>query len=319
MHPSCRNLEPDLVAAATGEAPAGVGERIQTHIARCAPCRDEFERYRAIDGVCDRLRDRTPEGGDEIRARQALVEKLGDLRSRVVAYGIVPSRLGNILIARSEHGVALVEYLGTHRSIEASRLARAADVEPVADGADVERLGHELLEYLEGRRTHLDWTLDLRLARGDFDRMVLDAASRIPYGAVTSYARLARAIGKPFASRAVAQALRWNPVPVVVPCHRIVGSSGALVGYAGNKLGLKRDLLTVEGVPTRRAPDDWHVARNTMYVQHLEGQEYCRPTCGSLPRMTLAELTLFGSREHAEAVGLAPCTECRPDVESLLT
>jgi methylated-DNA-[protein]-cysteine S-methyltransferase len=319
MHPSCRDLEPDLVAAATGEASAAVGERVHAHVARCAPCRDEFARYRAIEGVCDRLRDRMPEGGDEARARQALVEKLGDLRSRVVAYGIFPSRLGNILIARSEHGVALVEYLGNGRSIDASRLARAADVEAVPDGAEVERLGHELLEYLEGRRTHLDWTLDLRLARGDFDRLVLDAASRIPYGAVTSYARLARAIGKPFASRAVAQALRWNPVPVVVPCHRIVGSSGALVGYAGNKLGLKRDLLTVEGVPTLHTPDDWHVARSTMYVQHLEGREYCRPTCGSLPRMTLAELTLFGSRRHAEAVGLAPCTDCRPDVESRLT
>ena len=319
QHPVCRDLEPDLVAAAIGEAGAAASERVRDHVARCAPCRDDFQRYRAIDGVCDRLREQPVAGGDDARARRALQCQLADLKRRMVAYRIFPSPLGNILIARSEDGVSLVEYLGEARSFAASRLSRVADVEAVEDGEELARYHRELLDYLEGRRTRLEWPLDFRLARGEFDRMVLTAAARIPYGAVTSYARLAAEIGKPSAARAVAQALRWNPVPVVVPCHRIVGSSGMLVGYAGDKTILKRRLLDVEGVRTEKAPRDWQIARDAMYVRYKDDAEYCVPTCGSLSKRSLAELTLFGTRRCAEAIGLGPCTSCRPDLHPLET
>jgi methylated-DNA-[protein]-cysteine S-methyltransferase len=316
QHPICRDLEPDLVAAATGEAGAAATERVREHVGRCTPCRDDFERYRSIEGMCERLRER-PAGGDEARARRALACRLADLKRRIVTYRIFPSPLGNILLARSEDGVSLVEYLGEARTFQASRLAREGDVEAVEDGEEIERHARELLDYLEGRRTRLDWPLDFRLARGEFDRMVLTAAAQIPYGAVTSYARLAAEIGKPTAARAVAQALRWNPVPVVVPCHRVVGSSGSLVGYAGDKIGLKRRLLDVEGVPTAKTARDWQVARGTMYVRYKADAEYCVPTCGSLSKRSLAALTLFGSRERAEAIGLGPCTTCRPDLHPI--
>jgi hypothetical protein len=115
----------------------------------------------------------------------------------------------------------------------------------------------------------------------------------------------------------VAQALRWNPIPIAIPCHRVIGSSGDLTGYAGDRLELKERLLTVEGVPTLSDRDDHRVNRGSMYVRHLEEAEYCLPTCGSLPMMSLADLTLFGSRDRAEAVGLAPCTSCRPDLHPL--
>jgi methylated-DNA-[protein]-cysteine S-methyltransferase len=315
-HPICRDLEPDLVATAVGEAGAAASERVREHVARCTSCREDFDRYRAIDGVCDRLRER-PAGGDEARARRELACRLADLKRRIVTYRIFPSPLGNILIARSEDGISLVEYLGDARTFKASRLARTADVEAVEDGETLERPYSELIEYLEGRRKQLDWPLDLRLARGDFDRMVLTAAARIPYGAVTSYARLASEIGKPSAARAVAQALRWNPVPLVVPCHRVVGSSGALVGYAGDKIGMKQRLLSVEGVPTQKLPHDWHVARQRMYALGKGETEYCVPTCGSIGKRSLAEVTLFGSRERAEACGFTPCTSCRPDLHPI--
>lgn len=315
-HPICRDLEPDLVATAVGDAGAAASERVREHVARCAPCRDDFDRYRAIEGVCERLRDR-PAGGDEARSRRELACRLADLKRRIVTYRVFPSPLGNILIARSEDGISLVEYLGEARTVQASRLARAADVEPVEDGETLERPYRELMEYLDGRRTRFEWPLDLRLARGDFDRVVLTAAARIPYGAVTSYAGLAAEIGKPSAARAVAQALRWNPVPLVVPCHRVVGSSGLLVGYAGDKVSMKQRLLSVEGVPTQKVPRDWQVARDTMYVRDKTCSEYCVPTCGSIGKRSLAGLTLFGSRESAEAVGLAPCTSCRPDLHPI--
>jgi O-6-methylguanine DNA methyltransferase len=131
---------------------------------------------------------------------------------------------------------------------------------------------------------------------------------------VTSYTGIARRIGAPAATRAVAQALRRNPLPIVIPCHRVVGNAGDLVGYAGQKVGLKHRLLTLEGVPlgARQRVDRAH-----MYALHEGETEYCLPTCGSLSEMPLGELTLFGSRHEAEAVGLQPCTSCRPDVNPL--
>jgi len=229
----------------------------------------------------------------------------------------VPSPLGNILVARSEHGVTMVEYLGEAQTLSGSRLRNLADVETVEDSAEIARLRDDLLDFLAGRRRDLGWRLDLRLAGSDFRRAVLEAAVGVPYGAVTSYAAIAKRVGKPGAERAVAQALRWNPLPIVVPCHRIVGSSGKLTGYAGDKLGLKRQLLDIEGVHTQPASRDFRVVREAMYVRAGEDRAYCLPTCGDLPSHTLANLTLIASREGVDALGLEPCSDCRPDLHPL--
>src|SRR5262245_40835450 len=265
----CLEIEPDLVAAATGDAESGAARRVEHHIVSCGACRREFDRYREIDEAMGVLR-RAPAASGEARAREGLESKLADLRSRLVSYRVFPSPLGHILIARSEHGVALVEYLGGRSDLAASRLSRVSGVEPQEDGAEIEALFRELLEYLRGDRTRLEWVLDLRLARSDFHRAVLRATAAVPYGAVTSYAGIAAEIGKPAATRAVAQALRWNPLPIVVPCHRIIGISGALTGYSGNKIELKRDLLAVEGIRAVGARDA-HVARQALY--HYERNE----------------------------------------------
>jgi methylated-DNA-[protein]-cysteine S-methyltransferase len=314
---SCRAIEPDLVAAATGEAGAAAVRRVDDHTRGCVSCRDELGRYRAIDSIARGLRHETPPAADLAASRSALQARLADLKSRVLTYGIVPSPLGNILVARSEHGVSLVEYLGEGTTLAASRLHELTDVETVESSVEIARLRDELLDFLAGRRRQLGWRLDLRLAGSDFRRSVLEAAVAVPYGAVTSYATIARRVGKPGAERAVAQALRWNPLPIVVPCHRIVGSSGKLTGYAGDKLGLKRQLLDVEGVRTAPASKDFRVARETMYVRAGDDRAYCLPTCGDLPSHTLANLTLIASRESVEALGLEPCSDCRPDLHPL--
>jgi O-6-methylguanine DNA methyltransferase len=311
----CLALEPALVAAATGDADRAAAARVESHTRLCAPCREDFARYRAIDGAVNAWRQ-APAPTEEA-ARAHLASRLADLRRRTLAYGIFPSPLGPILIARSEEGVSLVEYLSGGRDFAHSRLSRVEGVEALPDGAEIEALYRDLLEYVEGRRTRLGWPLDLRLARSGFHRAVLEATARIPYGAVRSYAGIAGELGKPAATRAVAQALRWNPLPIVVPCHRVIGASGALIGYAGNKVTLKQRLLAVEGVRTRPADHDFRIEREAMYVRAQQDTEYCVPTCGSLARRSLAELTLFASRERAEATGLAPCTTCRPDLHPI--
>jgi methylated-DNA-[protein]-cysteine S-methyltransferase len=103
----------------------------------------------------------------------------------------------------------------------------------------------QIHEYLRGQRTHFDLPLDLSHGTA-FQQLVWQALLRIPHGASTSYAALGAAIGKPAAARAVGAAVGRNPISVIVPCHRVLGSHGALTGYAGG-LERKRRLLALEG------------------------------------------------------------------------
>jgi methylated-DNA-[protein]-cysteine S-methyltransferase len=315
-HPVCREIEPDLLAVATGEAVPAAAERVEGHVARCAACREELGHYRAVERLVGAYRRTPPPSDDATLARAELDSRLADLRSRLVSFGIFPSPLGPLLIARSELGVSLVRYLAGRGSAatEARRLLGHGAIE---DPTATEGLYADLVEYLEGRRTRLDWPLDLGRARSDFQRRVLEATARLPYGAVASYAGVARRIGAPAAARPVAQALRWNPLPIAIPCHRVIGSSGALVGYAGKKVALKQRLLAIEGVRAVPAHGDFRVRRDAMYALHVGESEYCLPICGSLAERPLSELVLFGSRERAEAAGFAPCTTCRPDLHPL--
>lgn len=316
----CLEIEPDLVAAATGEAEPAAVRRVQEHISPCTSCREAFQRYRVIEGLVGELKGASPPSADIARARGHLESRLADLRSRLVMYGVFTSPLGRLLIARSEQGVLLVEYLAAGSTLRGSRLSRLPGLEVVEDGAEIEAVYRELLEYLEGSRTRFEWPLDLRLARSQFHRAVLDATSKIPYGAVVSYTGMAwklSKLGKSATCRGVAQALRWNPLPIVVPCHRIIGASGSLTGYAGKRIDLKQQLLAAEGIPVVKTGRDFQIARQAMYVRYPGDEAYCLPTCRSLASLTPARLTLFGLRERAEAAGLRPCTDCRPDLRPL--
>ena len=314
---SCRAIQPDLVATATGDAGPGAEARVHAHVGTCASCRREFERYRSIDQIVADIR-RVPIAGDRADvARGDLEYRLAELRRRAVTAHAWDSPIGPLLIAKSEQGVVLVEYLDSARGAAASRALRRAGVEIIEDVTETETFYQQILEYLAGERTRLGWPLDLRLASSDFQREVLQATAALPYGAVTSYARLAREIGRPTATRAVAQALRHNPLPLVVPCHRVVGGTGALTGYAGDKLGLKERLLALEGVPVAHTHREPRITRDAMYVRADHDTEYCVPTCGSLSTLPLWRLTLFATRERAESSGLAPCSSCRPDLHPI--
>ena len=102
----------------------------------------------------------------------------------------------------------------------------------------------ELDEYFDGRRRSFDLELDLRVA--PFHEAVLHELARVPYGHLDTYGGLAAKVGRPRAARAVGTVMNRNPVPIVLPCHRIVGANGSLTGYAGG-LHVKRALLELEG------------------------------------------------------------------------
>jgi methylated-DNA-[protein]-cysteine S-methyltransferase len=312
--PTCREVERDLVAVAAGEAGVAEALGVERHVAVCRACRDELGRYRVLEGMVTDLRRAPMAGADPTLSRAELEARLADIRSRMVSYGIFPSPLGTILIARSELGVSMVRYIDSEAEAK-SYLTRLTGDEAVEDRAAVEATYRELLDYLNARGTRLSWPLDLRWAQGDFQRRVLAVTAQLPYGAVTSYGGIARRIGAPTSVRAVAQALRHNPIPIAIPCHRVIGSGGDLTGYAGTRIGLKERLLSLEGVPVGHRAQK--IDRGHMYILADGEVEYCVPSCGDISRKPLAEVTLFGSRQHAEAVGLSPCSSCRPDLHPL--
>jgi methylated-DNA-[protein]-cysteine S-methyltransferase len=274
----CGRIEPDLVALAAGEAAEKAGQRVNDHLAECSDCRARFAVYQRIEATTASLRAR-PTDGVTLAARERLRGGLADLRSRIARYAIFPSPLGDVLVARTEIGVVFVEYLSGRAHFK--ELFEARGLEPIEDERELSAVRKDLDVYFAGRSRHLPWAIDLRLARSAFQRSVLAATAAVPYGAVVSYKRIAREIGRPEAVRAVAQALRHNPVALAIPCHRVVGSEGDLVGYAGGKTSLKEKLLALEGVPVRHEHEHYRVERDAMYLLAPGDSEYCLPTCPS--------------------------------------
>jgi methylated-DNA-[protein]-cysteine S-methyltransferase len=176
----------------------------------------------------------TPELDARFRAA-ALAEGLVDVR-----YDLVDSPVGELFIAATERGLCRVAYFPERAEDEVSRLFGRRLLRTPLD--DVRR---ELDEYFAGSRHDFDLPLDLRVAA--FHGDVLRELARVPYGHTTTYGALAAQSGHPKAARAVGTVMNRNPIPIVLPCHRVVGASGALVGYAGG-LERKVQLLRLEGV-----------------------------------------------------------------------
>ncbi len=314
--PSCMQIEEALLAAAMGEASEDAAGEVDRHVARCAACRHELAAYRSVNAALGELPDPTLPSALS-RSRTALESRLDALRKRLLAYRVYDSPLGPILVARSETGIAVIEYLDPRAGAASSHVARQPGVELVEGGRDLDDAYRDLAAYLEGRTDRLDWPLDLRLVRSPFQRAVLQATAAIPYGAVVPYSGVAREIGRAPAVRAVAQALRWNPLPIVIPCHRVVGLSGDLTGYAGNKVDRKQRLLAIEGVPIATRAGALRISTDAMYLLAPGDREYCVPTCPSVLKSPTRPYMRFASRERAEAAGLAPCTACRPDLHPI--
>ncbi len=167
-----------------------------------------------------------------------------------VAYATLDSPVGTLLLATTPRGLARVAYLDPGGQDEDAVLAElAAQVSPRVLSAPRKLDGprRELDEYFERRRRRFEAPQDWRLMRG-FARRVLEATAQIPYGSVSTYKDVAAEAGSPRGSRAAGNALGSNPLPIVVPCHRVVHSSGGLGGYTGG-VERKRTLLEVEGRP----------------------------------------------------------------------
>lgn len=160
----------------------------------------------------------------------------------MISYIEHPSPVGILLLAASNEGICGI-YFEEHKHFKGKDswlLTPTQEAEQY-----LKKAAAQLDEYFEGKRTEFDVALDL--VGTEFQRGVWAALSEIPFGKSVSYAQHAQALGNPKALRAVGSAIGKNPVSIIVPCHRVIGSSGAVTGYAGG-VERKRALLALEGI-----------------------------------------------------------------------
>jgi methylated-DNA-[protein]-cysteine S-methyltransferase len=165
-----------------------------------------------------------------------------------VAYATLDSPVGRLLVASTPRGLVRIAYLDSGDDEEAALTDLAARISPrvLAAPARVDEPRRELDEYFAGRLSTFSVPIDWRLTHG-FGRRVLRATARIPFGESSTYKQVATAAGSPRGHRAAGNALGHNPIPIIVPCHRVLHTGGGIGGYTGG-LARKRVLLEVEKI-----------------------------------------------------------------------
>ena len=181
----------------------------------------------------------SPALDERFRAAAAAAELLD------VAFDVLPDTpIGPLLIGVTDHGVCRISF-DADPEHHLETLARLFGPRVLRSAKPVERVRRELDEYFAGRRQHFDIEPDVRF-QPPFYRQVLAELARVEYGQTTTYGTLAALAGNPRAARAVGTVMNRNPVPIVLPCHRVIGASGSLTGYGGG-LDRKEQLLRLEG------------------------------------------------------------------------
>jgi methylated-DNA-[protein]-cysteine S-methyltransferase len=218
------------------------------HTDDCTYCANELKRY-------DRLGEALTAVG-AIDAETCEPPPVTLPRRDRIWYTRIDSPIGELILAATPDGLREIEF-GSHvsesdfvarqreRGVDPVRLERIENAAPEVQTI-LRRAASELNEYFGGQRARFDVPLDWG-SMAPFQRAVLEATATVPFGHVETYAGIARKIGKPGATRAVGNALGRNPIPVIVPCHRVIRSDATIGGYTGG-LGIKHRLLAIEGV-----------------------------------------------------------------------
>jgi methylated-DNA-[protein]-cysteine S-methyltransferase len=198
--------------------------------------------------MIDDLRAAFRVGGDHDDTSTRLHARLAEQAEREglldVAYRTIDSPFGSLLLAATPNGLVRVAFAGEDHDLVLARLATAVSPRVLRAPLRLDGAARQLAEYFAGRRRVFDLPVDLQLARG-FRRTVLGHLRAIPYGVTETYAAVAKAAGNPTAVRAAAGACSHNPLPLVIPCHRVVRSDGTIGQYLGGTEA-KRFLLALE-------------------------------------------------------------------------
>ncbi len=237
-----------LPARVVGDLSARDQHWLLKHTSECNYCANELRRFDVLGDALSTV------GALDADALEPPPVKLP--RRDRVWYARIGSPIGDLILAATPEGLREIEF-GTdvadpvfaarmrRRGAEPVRLERIEDASP-AVRTNLERTAAQLSEYFGGQRAGFDIPLDWG-EMPPFQRAVLEATADVPFGRLDTYAGIARKIGNPGATRAVGNALGRNPIPVIVPCHRVIRSDATIGGYTGG-LDKKQHLLSLEGV-----------------------------------------------------------------------
>jgi O-6-methylguanine DNA methyltransferase len=221
-------------------------------------------------------------------------------------YGHVDSPLGPLVVAWNGRGVSTVELAGDPGAFEARHLATTG--RPAIPADLPPRLANAIARRLDGER-RVRIPLDLR-GHSPFEQDVWRKALEIPRGEVRPYGWIAAEIGRPKAVRAVGSALGHNPVPLIVPCHRVVRTDGSIGQYSLGGPANKRTILAAEGLDPDAMEDAGR--RGERLVGCASTRIVCWPTCRTGRHMLERNRRPFRSLDEAGAAGYRPCKVCRP-------
>lgn len=231
----CEVVEDAMPALVIGDLDQTDQSAMSTHIATCNSCRNIQHTWeQQLSSPAPPEQTSPPEAATTLGLRQG-------------RYGFMDSPVGDLLLVVTDDGVCDVSYLASHdREDRFGELEQRGILARERD-TSVAGVKEQLQEYFAGQRSAFTLPVDL-YGVTPFTHSVLDATYGVPFGNLRTYRGIATAIGNPKASRAVGNALGRNPVPVIVPCHRVVRSDGTMGWYTGGA-HIKRTLLKIEGVP----------------------------------------------------------------------
>ena len=222
-------------------------------------------------------------------------------------YALWPSPVGDLHVAFNDTGVSRVDLAADDEEFEAVHLAEHGHRPVPADEVPPIVRRRVTRAIAAGKPGQL--ALDMEDLT-DFQRAVLRKAAEIPAGEVRPYGWIAKEIGKPGAVRSVGTALARNPIPVIIPCHRVVKSDGSLGRYSLGEDENKRTLLEAEGMDTGQYQS--LTTRGIRFTGSDTTHIFCNPTCGGARRTMEDHTVEFHSESEARAAGYRPCLVCRP-------
>ena len=225
----CDLCEDALPGYVLGELSVADQEWINEHTAECNYCRNELESFQHLEALLT----------------ECCNEPLPEMTCPRASWSHVQSPIGQLSVAVSAKGVCEIGFGWIEDDVNFAGRLIERGYQPVRDDKAIERVASELNAYLSGEQERFNVPVDLS-GLTEFSRSVLAATASVPFGETRTYGEIARSIGQPGASRAVGNALNKNPVPLIVPCHRIVPTGGGIGNYAGTPQ-VKAQLLALEG------------------------------------------------------------------------
>jgi methylated-DNA-[protein]-cysteine S-methyltransferase len=240
------------------------------------------------------------------RAHPELRHAMKLIRRPQARVAVAPSPIGKLFIAEGPRGLVTVHFLAIRDAARSLDLLRRR-FDLIENEPSTAALRRYIDRYFAGDLSVLALPVDLSLVDSEFQRRALTRLRAVPPGAVISYQGLAAALGHPDAQRAIGNTMASNPIPIFVPCHRVIKSDGSIGNYGG---GVQRKivLLRTEGFVVK---GDLKLPPQAV-LGHQKSRIFCRPECSAARRAGQANQLIFADAGHAHHAGLRPCKICRP-------